>query len=111
MRTTEAAELIKAFLEGRIQAPPPGQVPAHPVGQQGPSAVAGHPAAATHNAPTALAPGATVMVAWPNGQRYPGRIASVAQGGYQVSFGDGRTQWVPFASVTSAAVHAPEGGV
>ena len=47
-----------------------------------------------------VGPGMTVMVTWPDGNRYPGSVAQVANGQVLVTFQNGQQNWVPEASVS-----------
>lgn len=46
--------------------------------------------------------GARVLVAWSDGNRYPGTVAQVGPGQYLVTMGDGRQHWIPEAYVKPA---------
>lgn len=43
--------------------------------------------------------GSQVLVAWSDGNRYPGTVMQLAQGHYLVTMGDGRQHWIPEAYV------------
>jgi hypothetical protein len=53
-------------------------------------------------APTTPQVGSRVLVAWSDGNRYPGTVAQLAQGHYLVTMGDGQQHWVPEAYVSMA---------
>ncbi|MFO0589752.1 MAG: hypothetical protein U0441_19590 [Polyangiaceae bacterium] len=46
--------------------------------------------------------GAPVLVTWSDGKKYPGTVAQVGKGQYQVTMADGSQHWIPEAFVKSA---------
>jgi len=46
--------------------------------------------------------GSRVLVAWSDGNRYPGTVAQVGQGQYLVTMGNGQQHWIPEAYVMPA---------
>lgn len=46
--------------------------------------------------------GSRVLVAWSDGNRYPGTVAAVGQGQYLVTMGNGQQHWIPEAYVKTA---------
>jgi hypothetical protein len=46
-----------------------------------------------------IGPGMTVMVTWPDGNRYPGSVVQVANGQVLVTFQNGQQNWVPETAV------------
>ncbi len=59
-------------------------------------------AQAPAQAPAPLTVGATVLVQWADGNRYPGTVQAMANGQYQVGFANGQTYWIPAAYVSAA---------
>lgn len=47
-----------------------------------------------------IGPGMTVMVAWSDGNRYPGSVVQVANGQVLVAFGNGQQMWIPQNAVS-----------
>lgn len=48
-----------------------------------------------------IGPGMTAMVAWSDGNKYPGRVVQVANGQVLVAFQNGQQVWVPESAVTA----------
>jgi hypothetical protein len=48
-----------------------------------------------------IGPGMTVMVAWSNGNRYPGQVVQVSGGKVLVAFQNGQQMWVPENAVSA----------
>jgi hypothetical protein len=46
--------------------------------------------------------GSAVVVTWSDGKHYPGTVAQIGKGQYQVTMGDGSQHWIPEAFVKSA---------
>jgi hypothetical protein len=46
-----------------------------------------------------IAVGTQVLVAWSDGQRYPGTVVQVVPGQYLVAMGNGQQHWVPMSAV------------
>lgn len=70
-------------------------------GQLQQQAMAGGPAPAPVAALPAgpFAPGTRVVIAAPDGSRYPGTVVTFAQGQYQCTLTDGQTHWFPAPTV------------
>lgn len=49
-----------------------------------------------------VGPGMNVLVTWPDGNKYPGRVVQVANGQVCVGFQNGQQQWVPEHAVARA---------
>ena len=49
-----------------------------------------------------IVPGSRVMVAWSDGNKYPGKVMNASPGQYQVQFDNGSQQWIPENAVTKA---------
>lgn len=46
--------------------------------------------------------GAAVVVTWSDGKKYPGTVAQIAKGQYQITMADGSQHWIPEAFVKGA---------
>jgi hypothetical protein len=82
----EEIELVAALEP--VEAPPPVHAP--------------EPALAPAPEPAPISAGANVLVAWPDGNRYPATVQQTEQGQAYVIFPDGQQGWVTFDRLTRA---------
>lgn len=105
-----AGQIAERRLSGAAKAPPPvkafEQDASHAARAVGKAVLSGLDAfgsaidsvgksLATHNV------GAAVMVTWSDGKKYPGTVALVGKGQYQITMADGSQHWIPEAFVKS----------
>lgn len=96
-----AAELAASALPPSLR-PQALQLAAAAAPAAGPAVVPTAAAPAAPAQPATFAPGSPVLVAWPDGNRYPATLLKAESGQCLCSFPDGKQKWLSAADVSAA---------